>query len=152
MLHTDFPRTGGRRFDLIAQAEVEHASVAERMADLMIDRVDRGGCTDKDLLEQGFAPQDIAEYADAARKLAHTMFWRQDDKDAPPPRTARDGALLISGLFPRPDMIIFTLQENGWTNSEIAAEWDEMMALAGDRFAALPPHGKARANAEGIKQ
>jgi hypothetical protein len=63
------------------QAFSESRSVADRIADVMVDRATRG-CTLNDLLDEGFTQDEITAHGAEAEAHARKRFMRQSCDDA----------------------------------------------------------------------
>ena len=119
------------RLDLLASCAVDDRTIPQQIADLFIDRADRGGCTEDDLLDEGFTQAEIATHGEAAKAIARAQFTRRIER---PVRTASQGADIILAYMSNEVELHFQLRQRGWTSDEIATHWLEMRALAAARL------------------
>jgi len=107
------------------------------------------------LLENGFDEEEIIHFfktqpvsatanfafnadeisaSDIVDKIAQVSIEGKESRNAKNPTCA---AMLVGGLFPSIEMIYAELRKHGWSNEELANQWEEIMAIAGDNLAAI---------------
>lgn len=111
-------------------------TIAEQIAEAMIDLNADGGATEDRLRERGFSQIELDMYGAEARALANQSFVRRVDRYRyNRPLRVNQAAQLIGHLIPSTQEICAALQSRSFTKYELDDILPDAIAKAADDFA-----------------
>jgi|TARA_A100001391_G_scaffold44812_4_gene26327 hypothetical protein len=111
-------------------------TIAERMADDLVDLAAEGDATGDRLRQRGWTPFEVETHGPSAQEIAGTQIVRRRDRYSyDRPERIKEAARLIGNLVPSTQEICAALQSRSFTKPELDDILPDAIASAADAFA-----------------